>query len=79
MQKFETNKTYTTRSVCNHECVFTFHVVKRTAKTVTLSNDSRTDMDAKGKTFRVKPTYDNVSEMFKPFGSYSMAPIIRAA
>ena len=75
-KNFTANTAYSTRSVCDYNCVFNFFVVKRTAKTVTLSNDERTDMDAKGKTFRIRE-WEGV-EQFKPFGSYSMAPIVTA-
>jgi hypothetical protein len=68
MTKFETNRTYTTRSICDSECMIDVRIVKRTAKTVT---------DDSGKTYRVKE-FGGV-ETFKPWGSYSMAPIIRAA
>lgn len=67
MTTFEVGKTYATRSICDHDCVISATITKRTAKTVTT--------DA-GKTFRVS-TYRDV-EQFKPWGSYSMAPIIGA-
>lgn len=64
---FEAGKTYYTRSICDHDHIIRVKIVGRTAKTV------KTD---KGKTFRVY-TYDGV-ERFKPWGSYSMCPIIGA-
>lgn len=68
MTAFETGKTYKTRSICDSNCWFTITVVSRTARTI------KTE---KGKTLRVG-TYDG-AEFVKPMGSYSMAPIIRAA
>jgi len=68
MATFQTGKTYTTRSVCNHDCVVSVVVASRTAKTI------KTD---KGQTLRVG-VHDGV-EFVKPWGSYSMAPIVRAA
>lgn len=65
--QFEAGKTYYTRSVCDHDHIIRVKIVGRTAKTV------KTD---KGKTFRVY-VYDGV-ERFKPWGSYSMCPIIGA-
>lgn len=65
--KFETGKTYTTRSICNADCIIRATITKRTAKTVTT--------DA-GKSFRVRE-YNGI-EQFKPWGSYSMAPILSA-
>ena len=64
---FKAGSTYSTRSVCDHNCIFSIEVVSRTAKTL------RT---ADGKTLRIS-IYDGV-EQVKPCGSYSMAPIISA-
>lgn len=35
MKKFAAGKTYTTRSICDHDCVISVTIEKRTAKTVT--------------------------------------------
>lgn len=67
MTKFKPGKTYSTRSVCDHDCIISVTVAKRTAKTITT--------DA-GKTFRVSEY--NGAEFVKPWGSYSMAPIVDA-
>lgn len=64
---FEAGKTYFTRSICDHDHIINVKVAKRTAKTIT------TD---KGKTLRVY-VYDGV-ERVKPWGSYSMCPIVGA-
>ena len=76
MIKFETGKTYSTRSICDHSWVITAHIVRRTVKTVWLSTDDRTDHLARGKCLRVKE-YKGV-EQIKPFGRYSMSPMIGA-
>lgn len=73
--KFEVGKTYFTRSICNHDCVITGRVVKRTAATVT--------MEVRGgelKTYRIiKGLSDFIgAEAVKPWGSYSMAPTLSA-
>jgi hypothetical protein len=67
VQAFETGKTYTTRSICDHNCVFAITIAKRTAKTVTTTD---------GKRLGIK-VYDG-REQVMPFGRYSMAPIINA-
>jgi len=67
MGKFEVGKTYQTRSPGDLDCVIRETIAKRTAKTVTTAN---------GKTFRVAE-YGG-SEFIRPWGSYSMAPIMRA-
>ena len=68
MDKFEAGKTYATRSLCDHDCIVRVTVVRRTAKTIV------TD---KGKTLRVFIDY-NGHEAVKPWGSYSMCPIVSA-
>lgn len=67
MSKFQVGQTYATRSVCDHDCIIRVTVARRTAKTITT--------DA-GKTLRVSE-YDG-AEQVKPWGSYSMAPIVSA-
>ena len=70
MTKFEAGRTYHTTSIGDSGCVIEETIAKRTAKTVTT---------AKGKTFRVAVWYDGSCEYFKPWGSFSMAPSIKAA
>jgi hypothetical protein len=66
--KFETGKTYQTRSICDHNCVISVTIASRTEKTVTSTS---------GKKFR--PYVDTEGrEVIKPWGSYSMSPIVRA-
>ena len=36
MTTFETGKTYQARSIGDHNCIFTFKVIKRTEKTITI-------------------------------------------
>jgi hypothetical protein len=71
LRKFETNKTYSTASICDSECIFSFEILKRTAKTV------KVKVDREIVTRRIFIDYDNC-EAFKPFGNYSMAAVIRA-
>ena len=67
MEKFEVNKTYITRSVCDSSWTIKVLVVKRTEKTITTST---------GKVLRIGQ-YDG-AEYVRPLGNYSMAPIVRA-
>ena len=73
MRKFEVGKTYTTRSACDWDCIFSYRIVGRTAKTVTVER-------ANGDLVRrsVSPSWDNAAEICFPTGKYSMAPIITA-
>ena len=67
MTAFETGKTYATRSACDYNCIIRVTVASRTPKTI---------KTAEGKTLRVS-VFDGV-EQVKPWGSYSMAPIVGA-
>lgn len=70
LKKFETGKTYYCRSACDHECIFTIEVVKRTEKTVTYIYQ--------GKQRRSNIKLDeHGNEYIKP-NNYSMAPVFRA-
>lgn len=75
MTKFETGKTYTMRSACDHECVWAYTVTARTAATITLADEA-------GKIIKCRinkaiSEMDN-RECVRPLGAYSMAPILRA-
>lgn len=68
---FQVGETYATRSASNWDCIYSWTVIKRTAKFVTLQEDS-------GRVNRVGVRTWNGVEMCRPFGAYSMAPSIRA-
>jgi hypothetical protein len=70
MTKFEVGKVYATRSICDHNCWFSFEILARTAKTVTIKVNGNTVR-------RGLSTYQDV-EQFKPFGTYSMCAVIGA-
>lgn len=74
MVQFETGKTYATRSVCDANCIISLTVIKRTAKTITAKNITGFESDVK--TFRISEW--NGVEQVRPWGKYSMAPIIGA-
>lgn len=69
MKKFEIGRTYYSRSICDHECVFTILVTSRTAKTVSYLYE--------GKQRRSNIKLDDEGEYIKP-DNYSMAPTFRA-
>lgn len=71
MQKFEVGKSYATRSICDYDCVFSFTILARTAKQVTIN--LRGKIVRRGLT-----TYGDGVESFKPFGNYSMCAVIQA-
>ena len=77
--KFETGKTYSTRLITNHDSIISFYVIKRTDKTVTVIGDFMDNCAIKRKaphTMRLK-LWQEV-ETFKPWGQYSMCPIVSA-
>jgi hypothetical protein len=69
---FKVGETYTTRSICDYSCVFSFKVTKRTAKFITVEYG--------GKTKRVGIHTERTTgrEWAMPLGRYSMAPVINA-
>ena len=67
-QAFQVGKTYKTRSIVDADHVITLTVAGRTAKTI---------KTAEGKSLRVSEV-DGV-EQVRPWGAYSMAPVIRAS
>jgi hypothetical protein len=71
---FVAGVTYSTRSICDSDCIYRVTIVSRTDKTV------KADVGAHNggvKTFRLGRNHYN-AECFMPFGRYSMAPTIRA-
>lgn len=70
--KFEIGKTYSTRSACDYDCIFSFEIVSRTEKTVMLKSSSRGLVRRK-----VRIGTDGV-ERCDPHGRYSMSPVISA-
>ncbi|MCH5315708.1 MAG: hypothetical protein J1E81_07330 [Eubacterium sp.] len=70
--KFEANKKYECRSICNYNCIWKFEVVKRTSKYIIISDGEEQ--------FRCKIYNDKQdnSEFVYPLGHYSMCPVLRA-
>lgn len=74
MNKFEIGREYSCRSVCDHDCVWTYTVVARTAKTITV-----TDGEAVRKLRIIKNLSEyRGAESVYPEGKYSMCPILSA-
>lgn len=70
--QFEVGKTYYTRSICNHDCIFSVKVLKRTAKTVVVLKDG------KEKRCKINLSWNGKEETITPWGVYSMCPVIGA-
>jgi len=69
---FKTGKTYQTRSICDSDCIISVTVKGRTAKTI-----RTVDRHGRPKTLRIFMDYDG-NEAVRPWGNYSMCPIISA-
>jgi hypothetical protein len=67
MIKFQPGQTYYTRSVADYDTIVRVTVAKRTDKTIVTAGGDR---------LKIK-VWDDV-EQVKPWGSYSMAPIVGA-
>lgn len=70
LSKFIVGNTYGVRSICDHNCIFTFKVVARTEKTVTL--------ESHGKQVRRKIRLVDNAEGCDPQGRFSMSPVLTA-
>jgi hypothetical protein len=75
--KFEVGKTYYTRSACDHECIFEWKVVRRTAKSVWLKEEGKHYRDEPVRRRSVKDWGDGIETVF-PDGHYSMCPVLTA-
>ncbi len=74
MIKFEVGKTYSMRSICDSNCVWTYTVTARTAQTITLSDGGKV---LKCRINKQISEYNGCESVF-PLGRYSMCPILRA-
>ena len=72
MKQFEIGKTYKTTSSCDNDCVFSWTVVSRTAKSVKVIGD----LIKEPKTKKIYTCGE--SETVFPLGMFSMAPAISA-
>jgi hypothetical protein len=67
---FQVGKTYFDRSLCDYDCIFSFTILGRTDKSVTVN--------VHGKTVRRALFVWDGAERFKPFGTYSMCAVVSA-
>lgn len=68
---FLVGASYSTRSICDHECIFSVTVIARTEKTITV-------LKSGDRVKRCKVALWDGVEVIKPWGSYSMCPVITA-
>lgn len=74
MKKFEIGETYSMRSICDHNCVWSYTVVARTAQTITLDDGKKT---TRCRISKKVSEYIKAETVF-PLGQYSMAPSLSA-
>lgn len=75
IKQFKVGKSYSMRSVCDNDCIWTYKVVKRTACTVILKDEYGKKMTCR---INRKLTEFSKAECVLPLGSFSMNPILRA-
>lgn len=74
MRKFEVGKQYKMKSICDSNCIWSYTVLSRTAKTITITDGDKT---LKLRINQKTSEYRN-AESFYPLGQYSMCPILSA-
>ena len=73
MIKFKVGCYYVMRSPCDHECIWVYKVISRTAKTITLYDGETTSR------FRIsKESEEFGREAVYPEGQYSLGPVLTA-
>ncbi len=76
MTQFEVGTTYSCRSICDYECVWSFTVIGRTGKTIVVMQEGKAE--AKSLRINAKLSERNEAETVFPLGRYSMAPTLVA-
>ncbi|WP_373220862.1 hypothetical protein [Mediterraneibacter gnavus] len=74
MKKFEVGKEYSMRSICDHNCIWTYTVTARTAQTITITDGEKVQ---KCRINKKTSEYRNAETIY-PLGQYSMAPSLTA-
>lgn len=74
MKQFEVGKEYSMKSVCDHNCVWTYTVTARTAQTITISDREKVQ---KCRINKKISAYRNAETVY-PLGQYSMCPSLTA-
>lgn len=74
MKKFEVGKQYSMRSICDHECIWTYTVTARTAQTITITDGEKIH---KCRISKKSSEYRNAETVY-PLGQYSMCPSLTA-
>ena len=78
MKKFEVNGLYSMRSICDHNCVWSYIVIARTACTVTLKSLEGHKTETIKCRINKKASEYLKAETVYPLGQYSMCPSLTA-
>lgn len=70
--KFVVGKVYSTRSSCNHDCIYSYEILRRTDKSVWIKSEVGRGVIRRSVKVRAGVEY------IYPEGRYSMAPVINA-
>lgn len=76
MKKFEINNKYAMASPCDHNCVWVYVVIARTALTITLKDVSNGEIK-KCRISKKISDYRDAETVF-PLGKYSLCPLLSA-
>lgn len=74
MRKFEVGKQYKMKSICDSNCIWSYTVLSRTAKTITITDGDKT---LKLRISQKTSEYREAESVY-PLGQYSMCPILSA-
>lgn len=74
MKQFEVGKEYSMTSICDHNCIWTYTVIARTAQTITISDGQTVQ---KCRINKKDSAYYNAETVY-PLGQFSMCPSLTA-
>ncbi len=77
MLKFEVGNLYACRSTYDHDCIWYFKIVKRTAQTVTILKEGPGEKPETKRIIKQVSEWRDAESVY-PLGNYSMAPILSA-
>ena len=76
MTQFKVGTTYSCRSICDYECIWSFTVIGRTGKTIVVTQEGVAG--TKSLRINAKLSEYNGAETVFPLGRYSMSPTLVA-
>lgn len=74
MKKFEVGRSYSMKSICDYDCIWTYTVTSRTAQTITITDGKKVQ---KCRIDKKISEYRNIETVY-PLVKYSMCPSLTA-